>query len=167
MLFRRHTRLPDEARAALAGSSATHVRARAAEERAGAGGVAAGGRDRVGDGVAGKGLEATVALCEQLQAQGFRAVPHLSARMVRDVAHLRDLIAWLEGANVDRAFVVGGDAKEPGDFLDGLSLLARDARDRSSARRDRDPVLSAGPRVHRRCTAARLRSTRRPATRTT
>jgi methylenetetrahydrofolate reductase (NADPH) len=70
-----------------------------------------------------KGIEATVALCEQLQAAGFRAVPHLSARMVRDRAHLVDLIAWLEGAGVDRAFVVGGDAKEPGDYVDGLSLL--------------------------------------------
>ena len=70
-----------------------------------------------------KGIEATVALCEQLQALGFRAVPHLSARMIRDRAHLTELIAWLEGAGVDRAFIVGGDAKEPGDFPDGLSLL--------------------------------------------
>ena len=70
-----------------------------------------------------KGIEATVALCEQLQARGFRAVPHLSARMIRDRGHLAELIAWLEGAGVDRAFVVGGDAKEPGDYPDGLSLL--------------------------------------------
>jgi methylenetetrahydrofolate reductase (NADPH) len=70
-----------------------------------------------------KGIEATIALCEQLQGRGFRAVPHLSARMVRDRSHLADLIAWLEGAGVDRAFVVGGDAKEPGDYPDGLSLL--------------------------------------------
>src|SRR4026208_2491655 len=70
-----------------------------------------------------KGIEATVALCEQLQAKGFRAVPHLSARMIRDRGHLSGLIAWLEGAGVDRAFVVGGDAKEPGDYPDGLSLL--------------------------------------------
>jgi methylenetetrahydrofolate reductase (NADPH) len=70
-----------------------------------------------------KGIEATVSLCEELQGAGFRAVPHLSARMVRDRSHLADLIAWLEGAGVDRAFVVGGDAKEPGDYPDGLSLL--------------------------------------------
>jgi len=70
-----------------------------------------------------KGIEATVALCERLQAGGFRAVPHLSARQVRDRTHLAELIAWMEGAGVDRAFVVGGDAKEPGDFPDGLSLL--------------------------------------------
>jgi methylenetetrahydrofolate reductase (NADPH) len=70
-----------------------------------------------------KGIEATVALCEQLQAAGFRAVPHMSARMVRDRVHLVDLIAWLEGAGVARAFIVGGDAKEPGAYPDGLSLL--------------------------------------------
>ena len=70
-----------------------------------------------------KGIEATVALCESLQALGFRAVPHLSARMVRDRDHLRDLVAWLEGAGVHRAFVVGGDAKERGAYEDGLSLL--------------------------------------------
>ena len=70
-----------------------------------------------------KGIEATVALCEQLQARGFRAVPHVSARMIRDRAHLADLIAWLEGAGVDRAFIVGGDAKVPGTYPDGLSLL--------------------------------------------
>jgi methylenetetrahydrofolate reductase (NADH) len=70
-----------------------------------------------------KGIEATIALCEQLQAHGFRAVPHVSARMIRDRAHLVDLIAWLEGAGVDRAFIVGGDAKEPGAYPDGLALL--------------------------------------------
>ena len=69
------------------------------------------------------GIEATIALCERLQGNGFRAVPHLSARMVRDRAHLCDLVEWLEGAGVRRAFVVGGDEKEPGDFPDGLSLL--------------------------------------------
>ncbi len=68
-------------------------------------------------------IESTVALCEQLQAAGFRAVPHLSARMVRDRAHLTDLMARLEGAGVGGAFVVGGDAKTHGEYPDGLSLL--------------------------------------------
>ena len=44
-----------------------------------------------------KGIEATVGLCEALQGRGFRAVPHLSARMVRDRAHLADLVAWPPG----------------------------------------------------------------------
>jgi len=70
-----------------------------------------------------KGLEATVALCERLAASGFRPVAHLSARMVRDRAHLVDLLSALEGSGVDRAFIVGGDAKEPGAYPDGLALL--------------------------------------------
>jgi len=70
-----------------------------------------------------KGIEATLALCEHLQADGFRAVPHLSARMVRDRAHLTDIVARLKAAGVDSAFVVGGDAKSHGEYPDGLSLL--------------------------------------------
>ena len=70
-----------------------------------------------------KGIEATVALCEQLQAGGFRAVPHLSARMIRDRAHLREILTRLLDGGVDRAFVVGGDSPEAGAYPDGLSLL--------------------------------------------
>lgn len=70
-----------------------------------------------------KGIEATVELCERLELAGFRAIPHLSARMIRDRRHLRELVARLQSAGVDRAFVVGGDAKEPGDYPDGLALL--------------------------------------------
>lgn len=71
----------------------------------------------------GKGMEATVTLCEELGALGFRAVPHISARMIRDRSHLAELLARLDGAGIDRAFVVGGDAKAPGAYPDGLALL--------------------------------------------
>jgi methylenetetrahydrofolate reductase (NADPH) len=70
-----------------------------------------------------KGIEATVELTIDLEGRGFHAIPHLSARMVRDRGHLAELLARLGEAGIDRAFVVGGDADEPGDFLDGLSLL--------------------------------------------
>lgn len=70
-----------------------------------------------------KRIEATIELCGRLQAAGFRTVPHISARMVRDRAHLIDLLASLQGLAVERAFVVGGDAKAPGEYPDGLSLL--------------------------------------------
>jgi len=70
-----------------------------------------------------RGIEATVGLAESLAEHGFRAVPHLAARMIRDGAHLAELTARLNAAGVDRAFVVAGDTKEPGAFLDGLSLL--------------------------------------------
>lgn len=70
-----------------------------------------------------KGIEATVELTLALEALGFRTIPHLSARMIRDRAHLRELLTRIADAGIDRAFVVGGDAEEPGDFADGLSLL--------------------------------------------
>ncbi|MEO8207694.1 MAG: methylenetetrahydrofolate reductase [Chloroflexota bacterium] len=70
-----------------------------------------------------KGIDAALALAETLGSRGFRAIPHLSARMIRDHAHLSDLLARMSAARIDRAFVVGGDAEEPGAFLDGLSLL--------------------------------------------
>jgi methylenetetrahydrofolate reductase (NADPH) len=71
----------------------------------------------------GKTIEATVDLAIELEATGLRAIPHLSARMIRDRAHLATLLSRLRDAGIDRAFVVGGDADEPGEFLDGLSLL--------------------------------------------
>jgi methylenetetrahydrofolate reductase (NADPH) len=70
-----------------------------------------------------KGLEATVGLASKLQLAGFEVVPHLSARMVRDRAHLCDLLGVLDDGGVTRAFVVGGDEKEPGAYVDGLALL--------------------------------------------
>ncbi|HEX3264309.1 MAG TPA: methylenetetrahydrofolate reductase [Candidatus Limnocylindrales bacterium] len=71
----------------------------------------------------GKGIEATVELAIELEATGLRPIPHLSARMIRDRAQLSALLRRLSDAGIDRAFVVGGDADEPGEFLDGLSLL--------------------------------------------
>jgi methylenetetrahydrofolate reductase (NADPH) len=70
-----------------------------------------------------KGIQATVELAIELEGSGLRAIPHLSARMIRDRAHLAALLSRLRDAGIDRAFVVGGDADEPGEFLDGLSLL--------------------------------------------
>ena len=71
----------------------------------------------------GKTIETTVELAIELERAGLRALPHLAARMIRDRAHLAALLDRLQAENIDRAFVVGGDADEPGDFLDGLSLL--------------------------------------------
>jgi len=70
-----------------------------------------------------KGLDATVGLAERVVDGGFRVVPHLAARMVRDRGHLADIVAGLAAAGIERVFVVGGDATEPGAYPDGLSLL--------------------------------------------
>jgi methylenetetrahydrofolate reductase (NADH) len=70
-----------------------------------------------------RGLEATLAVVEQLAAAGYQVVPHLSARMVRDPVHLGEIVARLEAAGVHEAFVPAGDAHEPGQFPDAASLL--------------------------------------------
>jgi methylenetetrahydrofolate reductase (NADH) len=70
-----------------------------------------------------KGLDATIDLALALEARGYRAIAHLSARMIRDRAHLRELLTRLTDGGVDRAFVVGGDSQDAGEFPDGLSLL--------------------------------------------
>lgn len=69
------------------------------------------------------GIESTVELAEHLAANGHDAVPHLSAHMIRDRAHLGDLLDRCRAAELREAFVVGGDAVEPGEFHDGLALL--------------------------------------------
>lgn len=124
MLFRRHSRLTVPARAALSEILRTPtyelIPLKNAMDEAAT--LPAGARVSVTASPA-KGLEATVELCERLVALGFEPVPHLSARMARDRAHLVDLLERLRAAGIDRAFVVGGDAKEPGAYPDGLSLL--------------------------------------------
>jgi methylenetetrahydrofolate reductase (NADPH) len=70
-----------------------------------------------------KGIEATIELSVTLAEAGHVAVPHLSARMIRDRDHLRTLLGRLQDAGIEKAFVVGGDEEEPGDYTDGLALL--------------------------------------------
>lgn len=70
-----------------------------------------------------KGIEATLDWAIRLQADGFRAIPHLSARMIASEVVLAGLLERAREGGLTHAFVVGGDADEPGEYLDGLSLL--------------------------------------------
>jgi methylenetetrahydrofolate reductase (NADH) len=69
------------------------------------------------------GMEATLDVCEALAARGHDVTPHLSAHMTRDRAHLQELLDRARAAGITKAFVVGGDAKDKGEFHDGLTLL--------------------------------------------
>lgn len=69
------------------------------------------------------GIESTLDLAELLAARGHDVVPHLSAHMIRDRAHLTDLLDRCRLAGFREGFVVGGDAKDRGEFHDGLTLL--------------------------------------------
>jgi methylenetetrahydrofolate reductase (NADPH) len=69
------------------------------------------------------GIESTIELCEGLIGRGHPATPHLAAHMIRDRAHLAELLERCRSAGIRDAFVIGGDAKDRGEIHDGLALL--------------------------------------------
>jgi len=71
-----------------------------------------------------RGMEATLKVAAALARQGYTVVPHLSARLIRDAAHLREVLAAVREMGADDVFVVAGDAREPaGEFPDSVALL--------------------------------------------
>lgn len=70
-----------------------------------------------------KGIGETQRITESLVAEGFNAIPHLSARMVRDRAHTRELAMWCRSLGISTAFVVGGDARESGAYRGAVEFL--------------------------------------------
>ncbi|OIK02075.1 methylenetetrahydrofolate reductase [Streptomyces monashensis] len=73
-----------------------------------------------------KGLEPTLALTERLAAHGYRVVPHLPARLLRDDAHLKDVAERLRATGIDDLFVPAGDADPPaGPYEGALPVLRR------------------------------------------
>ena len=69
------------------------------------------------------GIEATFDLAEAVAALGHEVTPHLSAHMIRDAHASGELLARARERGLRSAFVVGGDARDKGEFHDGLSLL--------------------------------------------
>jgi methylenetetrahydrofolate reductase (NADPH) len=69
------------------------------------------------------GLDATLGLTEWLSSRGHEVAPHVAARLIRDRAHLVDVLARMRAAGLRKVFVVGGDGPPVGEIADGLSLL--------------------------------------------
>jgi methylenetetrahydrofolate reductase (NADPH) len=71
-----------------------------------------------------KGIGATLEVAERLARSGYRAVPHISARLVRSGDHVTELMGRLTEADIGEIFVIGGDLPEPeGPYPSALSLL--------------------------------------------
>ncbi|HET7338037.1 MAG TPA: methylenetetrahydrofolate reductase [Candidatus Dormibacteraeota bacterium] len=71
-----------------------------------------------------RGLPATVQLAIRLARLGYTAVPHISARLIRDRQELAQILDAIKPAGIHNVFVIAGDAREPaGEFPDALSLL--------------------------------------------
>ncbi|MDE0215012.1 MAG: methylenetetrahydrofolate reductase [bacterium] len=72
---------------------------------------------------AAKGQLATLELAEELVKRGHHAIPHFSARLMRDRGQVKDLAEWAKYVGVTTAFVIGGDAAEPGPYHDAHSFM--------------------------------------------
>lgn len=71
-----------------------------------------------------KGLDATLDMTERLMLAGYAAVPHISARLVRDRSHLDEVLDRLVASGVRELFVLAGDAAEvTGEFAGAVELL--------------------------------------------
>lgn len=75
-----------------------------------------------------QGVDATVALAEQVSALGYTAVPHLAARRFSSRRHLEDVVGRLGNAGINDVFVVGGDgppdgSNQAGPYSRGAELI--------------------------------------------
>jgi len=71
-----------------------------------------------------KGVDETLEMSERIATRGFKVVPHVAAKMVKDEKHLREIMARLDDMPVQSLFVPGGDASKPaGKYLKALDLL--------------------------------------------
>ncbi|HEX4008703.1 MAG TPA: methylenetetrahydrofolate reductase [Solirubrobacteraceae bacterium] len=70
------------------------------------------------------GPDHSVAVGGRLQALGHTVTVHVAARMVRDRAHLDELLSAMRGAGIEDLFLIGGDADPPaGSFTSAVELL--------------------------------------------
>ena len=71
-----------------------------------------------------RGVDVTLELCAHLIGRGFRVVPHIAAKMVRDHGHLQEIMRRIGAIGADSIFVPGGDAPHPlGQYATALQLL--------------------------------------------
>lgn len=71
-----------------------------------------------------KGVDVTLDMVERLARRGFKVVPHIAAKMVKDDTHLREILQRLDDLPIVSIFVPGGDAAQPaGKFSIALDLL--------------------------------------------
>ncbi len=71
-----------------------------------------------------KGVDETLDMSERIAARGFKVVPHVAAKMVKDETHLREIMARLDDMPIVSLFVPGGDASKPaGKYGKALDLL--------------------------------------------
>lgn len=93
-----------------------------------------------------KGIGETLEMSQRIARRGFRVVPHVAARMVRDKQHLREIMKRLDDTPIVSLFIPGGDAAKPaGNYTSALDLL-RDVAD--IGHRFKEIGIAAHPEGH-------------------
>ena len=70
-----------------------------------------------------RGLDPTLELSERLVRAGYKVMPHVSARLVRDESHLNELLDRALAAGIRSLFVPAGDAAVPAGSFEGAAEL--------------------------------------------
>ncbi len=85
----------------------------------------------------GSDFDDTIAVAKRLAGEGFRPVPHIAARSIRDAAFLDDKLARLAGeVGLEQVLVIGGAVETPvGDFSDTMQLLETGLFDKHGIRK--------------------------------
>ena len=83
--------------------------------------------------IEGTPIEDTVATAKKITDQGFKAMPHFPARIIKDKATLSDWISQYQNeAGVDNALLIAGGANRPyGDFDSSIQLIESELFDRA------------------------------------
>jgi methylenetetrahydrofolate reductase (NADPH) len=76
-----------------------------------------------------KGLGPTLDLAERLVADGYHAVPHLSARLMSGRDEVASILDRIERAGITEAFVIAGDAHAPAGPYEGAADLLEEMTD--------------------------------------
>lgn len=96
------------------------------------------------------GVEYTLSIVEQLRAlpdeRQLKLIPHISARMIQDKKHLREIMARLKDSAIESVFIPAGDRHKPiGVYKDSLQVL----QDMADIGHDfRDIGVAAYPEKH-------------------
>lgn len=72
-----------------------------------------------------RGIDATLGLADRLANAGYRVVPHLAARLVRNEGHLQEVLARIDALGAREVFVVAGDIDEAQGPFEGAAALLR------------------------------------------
>ena len=71
-----------------------------------------------------KGIETTLRMAVEAKKLGFKVVPHISARSVKDKNHVREIGAFLGENGLNEVFIIGGDIESPaGEFDSAVKFM--------------------------------------------